>query len=180
MHVAIASMYKQPLVWLTMRYSLFLQRSDAVHNDIIQAVVSRTNQVCQCELMDDQITDSSLTCDKDPNAITFRAAMLGNDNANCTVIVNRLEQWVTTADTKLTTQGTELTTNIDCPVSITSFSDEYCDVDVSAAERARVTRIVAPTVVIIVVVVVCVVILIVVAVFLSLRRRRKTTYEVFG
>ena len=149
-------------------------------NDIIEAVVTRTNQLCQCELVEDQITDTSLTCDKDPNAITFRAAMLGNDNAGCDVIVNGLEQWVTTADTVLTAQSTELTTNIDCPVGISSFSDVYCDVDVSAVERARITRIVAPTVIVIVVVAVCVVILIVVAVFLSLRRRKKTTYEVFG
>ena len=104
--------------------------------------------------------------------------MLRNDNANCDDIVNRVEEWVTKPDTKLTVQGTELTTDTECPVSISSFDDSYCDVAASSAS-AMAARVAAPVVVILVVVG-GVVIVIIVAVLLLMRRRKKATYEIFG
>ena len=96
--------------------------------------------------------------------------MLDNDMVNCTVIVNSLSEWVTAVDTTLTVQGTELTTNIKCPVIIVGFDDNYCDVTTNSA--AKVAKVAAPTVV-----VGTVIIVVLVAIFIHLRRRKKSTYE---
>ena len=101
--------------------------------------------------------------------------MLENENANCDDIVDRVEEWVTTTDTELTVQGTELTTNTECPVRISNFDDSFCNVATDSV-TARAARIAAPTVVIVVVVGVAIVI--VVAVLLHLHKRKKTTHEV--
>ena len=153
------------------------QNSDSALDDIIRVIIERTNQLCQCGLVEDQITNGDLSCNGDRNAITFRAAMLDNDNAACDVIVNSVEEWVTAVDTTLTVQGTELTTNIECPVNIGSLDENYCDVVTSSAVKAA--RVAAP-VVVVVVVIGSIVVVVAVVILLHLRRRKKTTYEVFG
>ena len=156
---------------------LFSQNSVSSLEEIVQVIVTRTESLCQCGFVANHIIDGDLSCNGDRNAITFRGAILDNDQANCSVIRDRVIEWVTADDTRLTIQGTELTTNTECPVVISSYDDSYCGVITSSAARAA--RIAAPTVVV-VVVVGAVVAVVAVAIFLHLRRRKKTTYEVFG
>ena len=155
------------------------------------AVVENTNDVCaQCDLTKEQITaDAVLQCYTEPDAVTFRAFVLGDDKASNTMIVDSIEDWVKGSSENeviITAQRTDLTVNADCDVRIASFNDKGCDVDTGTEAPQSGSGndnggVIAGVVVAVVAVIVIVLIIVVGVIFIWRRKQKKVAeYDVFG
>ena len=88
-------------------------------------MVQKTEQLCQCGLSTDRITEGAFQCFMNSDQqVTFRARIHGTAQANSSQLITYIEQWVTT-ETSIAVQRVRIRVDT-CPVAITTFDDPEC------------------------------------------------------
>ena len=88
-------------------------------------MVQKTEQLCQCELSADRITEGAFQCFMNSDQqVTFRARIHGTAQANSSQLITYIEQWVAT-ETSIAVQRVRIRVDA-CPVAITTFDDPEC------------------------------------------------------
>ena len=94
---------------LSMIYSkCYLQgiATSAKLNDIINGVVQDINQLCQCGLSAERITESAFQCfENSEQQVTFRARLRGTGQASSSQLIAHLQTFVAQADSTIAVQG---------------------------------------------------------------------------
>ena len=173
-------------------------------SQIISALLSHLGEACAtCDVGSEDIVRQQVTlsCDKDPVTVTFRALIIGEPQEN-ELIINNLEKWV---EDKGNVDLTDFTAklNSDCEVEIDTLSQELCTVEsttepttasksttepttasittgpTSATSEAsrrsdNTTEIVVPIIIVILILLIVAVVLVVVILFLKRRHTQKS------
>ena len=100
---------------------------DTKLREITNAVVQSINQLCQCGLSADCISDSAFQCF--PNSeqhVTFRARMCGTALASSSELLDDLGTFVSRTESTIAVQGVSLDVDSSCSVAINTFNDTGC------------------------------------------------------
>ena len=111
---------------LSMIYSKrYLQgiATSAKLNDIINGVVQDINQLCQCGLSAERITESAFQCFENSEQVTFRARLRGTGQASSSQLIAHLQTFVAQADSTIAVQGVHLDVDGSCSIVVNSFGD---------------------------------------------------------
>ena len=88
-------------------------------------MVQKTEQLCQCGLSADRVTEGAFQCFMNSDQqVTFRARIHGTAKANSSQLIAYIEQWVATG-TSIAVQRVRIRVEA-CPVAITTFDDPEC------------------------------------------------------
>ena len=91
-------------------------------SDIANTVVQNINQLCQCGLSVEYITESAFQCF--PNSeqqVTFRARLHGTAQVTSSQLIAYLGTFVSQTDSTIAVQGLHLDVDSSCPVAIDTF-----------------------------------------------------------
>ena len=143
--------------------------TNAKLNDITHGVVQIINQVCQCQLSTECITDGAFQCfeNSEQQQVTFRAKLHGTAQVTSSQLLAYLESFAARADSTIAVQGLRLNVDRSCPIVINSFGDPQC----SGATTAENTAAIIGGVVAVIIVVAVTVIIITIAAFVTRSRR---------
>jgi len=101
--------------------------TNAKLNDITNVVVQNTEQLCQCGLSADHITEDAFQCfANSEQQVTFRARMHGTAQATSSQLLRNIETWVAQMDSTIAIQGVRLHIDDSCLLAISTFSDPEC------------------------------------------------------
>ena len=80
---------------------------------------------CSCSIEVGHISEMSLSCPEKQEDVVFRARIYSTPEANRSVLISNLEEWVMT-EPSVVIQNISLRVDPNCPVEIESFDDELC------------------------------------------------------
>ena len=95
--------------------------------DITNAVVQNINQLCQCGVSVEYITESAFQCF--PNSeqqVTFRARLHGTALVTSSQLIAYLGTFVFQTDSTIAVQGLHLDVDSSCSIAINTFADPGC------------------------------------------------------
>ena len=130
-------------------------------NDITNRVVQNINQICQCGVSAELITEGAFQCFRNSDhQVTFRARLRGTAQITSSQLLAYLEMFVVNGDssTTIAVQGVRLDVDNSCPVAINSFSDPQCISTTMTPQSDNTAAIIGGVVAVIVVVAVTVII----------------------
>ena len=131
-------------------------------------MVQKTEELCQCGLSADRITEGAFQCFMNSDQqVTFRARIHGTAQANSSRLITYIEQWVAT-ETSIAVQRVRIRVDT-CPVAITTFDDPEC-AQTSLPTSYNTAAIISGVVVTVVVIVVTIA---VVVIFVMKNKRAK-------
>ena len=141
-------------------------------------MVQNINQLCQCGLSTEYITESAFQCF--PNSeqqVTFRARLHGTARVTSSQLIGYLEAFVSRTDSTIAVQGLRLDVDSSCSIAINTFGDPQCTTTTTTSESIateaalpdNTAAIVGGVVAVIVIVVVTVIITIAIVVMKSRR-----------
>ena len=131
-------------------------------------MVQKTEELCQCGLSADRITEGAFQCFMNSDQqVTFRARIHGTAQANSSQLITYIEQWVAT-ETSIAVQRVRIRVDT-CPVAITTFDDPEC-AQTSLPTSDNTAAIISGVVVTVVVIVVTIA---VVVIFVMKNKRAK-------
>ena len=145
--------------------------TDAKLFDIINEVVQKINQICQCGISAELITEGAFQCfENSDHQVTFRARLRGTAQNTSSQLLAYLETFVVKADasTTIAVQGARLDVDSSCPIAINTFSDPQCI-------AVRPTPIIAAIIGGVVAVIVTVAVIIAIAAFVAKCHRSRFT-----
>ena len=144
--------------------------TNAKLNDITNAVLQNINQLCQCGLSAECITEGAFQCfENSEQQVTFRARLHGTAQVTSSQLLAYLESFAARPDSTIAVQGLRLNVDRSCPIGINSFGDPQC----SAATTAENTAAIIGGVVAVIIVVAVTVIIITIAAFIMKSHRAK-------
>ena len=95
-------------------------------SDIVQAIIDNVITRCGCAFTEEQITQRSFQCfPSSPQAVTYRARLLGTRDATVTDLIQDLEEWIEDG-VSFPVQLQLLTVDSSCSVSVGSFTESEC------------------------------------------------------
>ena len=81
---------------------------------------------CHCQIPSNAINDESFACfDDSANYVTYRARLRGTSAVNSASLFSLIENWATSGPA-IRVRGILMRADTQCPVAISSFSDEGC------------------------------------------------------
>ena len=143
-------------------------------------MVQNTNQLCQCGLNTEYITESGFQCF--PNSeqqVTFRARLHGTARVTSSQLITYLEAFVSRTESTIAVQGFHLDVDSSCSIAINTFGDPQCattttttseSITTEAALPDNTAAIVGGVVAVIVIVVVAVTVIIIAIVVIKSHR----------
>ena len=100
---------------------------DTKLRNITNAVVRNINQLCQCGLSSDCITESTFQCfQNSEQQVTFRARLHGTTPPSISELLGHLRTFVSQTGSTIAVQGVSLDVDSSCPVAINTFNDPGC------------------------------------------------------
>ena len=128
-------------------------------SDIANAVVQNINQLCQCGLSVENITESAFQCfANSEQQVTFRARLHGTAQVTSSQLIAYLGTFVFRTDSTIAVQGLRLDVDSSCSIAINTFGDPQCSTTTTASDStaAIISGVIAVIVIVIVVVAVTV------------------------
>ena len=90
------------------------------------AVMDSTQELCECSITSDRITNGVFQCfPASPDAVTYRAKLHGTTSANSTQLISHVEQW-TAQGAAINIQQVLLRVDGSCRVSVSTLVDDEC------------------------------------------------------
>ena len=133
-------------------------------NDITHGVVQDVNQLCQCGLSTERITEGAFQCfENSDQQVTFRARLHGTSQVTSSQLVAYLETFVAETDSTIAVQHLRLDVDRSCPVVINSFGDPQCTSTTTADSTAAIIGGVVAVIVVMILAVTVIVIITIVA-----------------
>ena len=119
--VSTLSLKLEVLSMIYSKYYLQGIATSAKLNDIVDGVVQNINQLCQCGLSAERITESA-----SEQQVTFWARLHGSGQASSSQLIAHLQPFVAQADSTIAVQGLRLGVDGSCSIVINSFGDPQC------------------------------------------------------
>ena len=90
------------------------------------AVMDSTQELCECSITSDRITNGVFQCfPASPDAVTYRAKLHGTTSANSTQLISHVEQW-TAQGAAINIQQVLLRVDGSCRVAVSALVDDEC------------------------------------------------------
>lgn len=90
------------------------------------AIMDSTQELCQCGVTSDRITNEVFQCfPASPDAVTYRAKLHGTASANSTQLISHIEQW-TAQGAAINVQQVLLRVDGSCRVAVSALVDDEC------------------------------------------------------
>ena len=102
-------------------------------------MVQNINQLCQCELSTQYITESAFQCF--PNSeqqVTFRARLHGTARVTSSQLITYLGTFVSRTDSTIAVQGLRLDVDSSCSIAINTFGDPQCTTSIASDNTAAI------------------------------------------
>ena len=150
-------------------------------NDIPHGVVQDINQLCQCGLSAERITESAFQCfENSDQQVTFRARLHGTAQVTSSQLLTYLETFVSQTDSTIAVQGLRLDVDRSCPVVINSFGDPQCTSTTTADNTAAIIGGVVAVIVVMILAVTVIIIITIVAFVIRSRSARSSIHQDVG
>ena len=150
-------------------------------NDITRGVVQDINQLCQCGLSAERITESAFQCfENSDQQVTFRARLHGASQVTSSQLVAYLETFVAQTDSTIAVQHLCLDVDNSCPVVINSFGDPQCTSKTTADSTTAIIGGVVAVIVVMILAVTVIIIIIIVAFITRSRSARSSIHQDVG
>ena len=108
-------------------------------NDITSGVAQNINQLCQCGLRAEGITEQAFQCfENSEQQVTFRARLHGTGQASSSQLIAHLQSFVAQADFTIAVQGLRLDVDSSCSIVINSFGDPQCTITTTSDSTAAI------------------------------------------
>ena len=145
-------------------------------SDIADAVVQNINQLCQCELSVEYITESAFQCfANSEQQVTFRARLHGIAQVTSSQLIAYLGTFVFRTDSTIAVQGLRLDVDSSCSIAINTFGDPQCPTATTTSDSTAV--IIGGVIAVIVVVVVAVTVIVIAIAVIKSRRASFSLYQ---
>ena len=103
--------------------------------DIANAVVQNINQLCQCGLSAEYITESAFQCfENSEQQVTFRARLHGTAEVTSSQLIAYLGTFISQTHSTIAVQGLRLDVDSSCSIAINTFGDPGCATTTSTSE----------------------------------------------
>ena len=155
--------------------------------DITNAVVQNINQLCQCGLSVEYITESAFQCF--PNSeqqVTFRARLHGTALVTSPQLIAYLGTFVFQTDSTIAVQGLRLDVDNSCSIAINTFADPGCPATTTTSESTTTeapqpdnTAAIIGAVVAVIVVVIVVVAVTVIIIAIAIIKSRRASFSLY-
>ena len=173
------------MIYLYLHYLQGVATTDKL-SDITNTVVQNINQLCQCGLSTEYITESAFQCF--PNSeqqVTFRARLHGTAQVTSSQLITYLGTFVSRAESTIAVQGLRLDVDSSCSIAINTFGDPQCTTTTTTSESIateaalpdNTAAIVGGVVAVIVIAVVAVTVIFIVIAVIKSRRGSISLYQ---